>query len=461
MKIRFEKSDWSSSSKKALLNVSLGSKSGKDYFFTISISASYTSSYSGKTTIKIHVGSSIKITSRVGSSSTTYTLPSEIKRDLLVDRIRDDRGRTKYVISGEDFSAIEAFYDMIQDIVRHISEKELIGEYTYDKTTGTRSYDATGTLAPLRIDRTLQNLQKDKPLAHCIARAIQLLDTRPIEGGKALSYVCKSKFMESRSTGHTGPSRSGIPEIGSSLNTSPGMAALSQLFFDVVRFGMTDIKMSDLSLMQYEAFLKEMSKLVDTTDAHPKKLEEVKNRKGCDKSGYSEKDIIVPKDAVPSVLKKVSELYTAQLQHNANAMAILNQLFLIERDSPRGIIRNIYIHPNIFKRGIAEVERLNIITRNVLIKYYTNCERIYQEGAEIAKVSSGIVKSGDKPDGLPGAKPGIVAKPGDLPGIPKGLTGIIGRKPDESKITTGLPGAMPSTGAQLKRRVQWASEINS
>jgi hypothetical protein len=326
-------------------------------------------------------------------------------------------------------------------------------------TTGTRTYDTTGTLGPLRIDRTLQNLQKDKPLAHCIARAIQLLDTRPIEGGRALSYVCKSKFMESRSAGHTGPSRSGIPEIGSSLDTSPGMAALSQLFFDVVRFGMTDVKMSDLSLMQYEAFLKEMSKLVDTNpDAHPKKLDEVKNRKGCDKSGYSEKDITVPKEAVPSVLKKVSELYTAQLQHNANAMAILNQLFLIERDSPRGIIRNIYIHPNIFKKGIAEVERLNIITRNVLIKYYTNCERIYQEGAEIAKVSSGIVKSGDKPDGMPGAKPGIVAKPVDLSGIPIGLRGIIGPKPGESKITTGLPGAKP---AGIQRHVQWANGLSS
>jgi hypothetical protein len=202
MKIKILKSsDWSSSSKKAELNVSLGSKSGKDYYFIVSISANYTSSSSGKSTIRFHIGSSIKVTSRTGTFSTTYTLPSDIKRDLIIDRIRDRDG-VKYVVEGEDFSAINAFYDMIRGIVNYISEKGLVGDsYTYIPTTGTRTYDSTGTLAPLRIDRTLQNLQKDKPLAHCIARAIQLLDTRPIEGGRALSYVCKSKFMESRSAG--------------------------------------------------------------------------------------------------------------------------------------------------------------------------------------------------------------------------------------------------------------------
>lgn len=446
MKIKFDKTSGWGSAKKGSLQVGLGSKGGKEYYFSVLITASEeSSSYSSRNTIKIHISSNVKIESRSGSTSTNYSLPDDVKRDLKIDRIRDDRGKSKYVVSGEDYSAIEAFYDLVRDIARHLTDRGFVGETTYyDGTTGTKTYDTTGILEPLSISKTLTALQRDKPLGHCIARAIQLLDTRPIEGGNVLSYVCKSKFLQTTNPAHA---RGGIPEIGSSLSSSPGMYALSQLFFDVVRFGMTDVKMSESSLVQYEAFLKEMSKLVDTTpDAYPKKLDEVKNRKGCT---VAEKDIIVKKESVPVILKKVSELYTVQLQHNANAMAILNQLFLIERDSARGIIRNIYINPNIFRKGIAEVERLNIATRNVLIKYYINCEKIYQEGAEIAKASAGVSKTSVMQGIMPGAK----------------LSEMPGKKPEEKstevpggllrKIQSSVPGAIPET--KQTKQVKWAN----
>ena len=83
------------------------------------------------------------------------------------------------------------------------------------------------------------------------------------------------------------------------------------------------------------------------------------------------------------MLDKVGKLFGAQIAHANRCGQILKQLFTIVNVSG---IQSIVINRNIFLKGIGEVNRINRITRDTLVKYYENCQRIYLEGVnEIVK----------------------------------------------------------------------------
>jgi hypothetical protein len=343
-------------------------------------------------------------------TSETITLPTDVLKNVPIyietKRPNSTSGSIIYKIKGSDQSIKEYFNELLSNVV--IYHRKLVeGE----GTSGTVSIASeSGTDEALRLARTIQNLTKTKPLGHCLARALQLLSTVPLKGEPAVSHICKAKFFEHTITSASGAktvvSRSGIPEPGTSLDSSPGMAALAQLFYDTVIIGTPKVVIgtkpgpngSPSSMEKYIAFMKTMSRLFGDTkgiDGNPKtdsELKEkglvgIKNRRDkdlCKDSSGKEVtgDIVVPKSITGNVYDVVNQMYKVQLQHATECGKIINQLFKVERDKSSGRYR-IALSDNIIKKGFPEIERINFLARDVLINYYSTCELKYLQGMKI------------------------------------------------------------------------------
>ena len=360
----------------------------KNDYIKINISATQRDEFTGnRITVSIN---DISIGER------SYTIPSDVlaRKSFIIER--ETRGEPYTLKDDVTQSPADALIKITDRLVDWVERKGYGADRDKEKDRDRKEYDwllgkkgeslaMHGTpIDPLKIDKTVVNLRRDKPLAHCIARAMQLLSNQPIENKQTYSYICQSSFLETKSKMyHTGKTRAGLPAVGESLETSPGMFALSQLFFDFVRYGMPDISRREPSVKQFEEFLSTMAKLYGDDVVDPKKLTDVKNKHRCT---TGDTPIAVKANVANSVYDKVKLLYQIQMRHTSNAGKILAQLFTLIRD-PVSKRTKIHIHPDIFKKGLKEIERINVLTRGMLIDYYKSCENVYQAGAEIIKKS--------------------------------------------------------------------------
>jgi hypothetical protein len=78
----------------------------------------------------------------------------------------------------------------------------------------------------------------------------------------------------------------------------------------------------------------------------------------------------------------VRQLFDIQQKHTARVASILSELFWIQRNPSTKELK-ITIHPNIFKKGIPEIDRLNAVARKALVEYYKYCEFVYRQGMEV------------------------------------------------------------------------------
>jgi len=264
----------------------------------------------------------------------------------------------------------------------------------YDPTT-TGTGTGTGTIPTsnilgMDINAIYSNLTRHRPQGHCIARAMQLLDTQ-VQDKKSISHICKIKFMDG--------SRSGLPEKGERLSTSPGLSALSLLFYDVItigtpqlNIGATDspLKGKLTSLEQYINFMKLMIKrfMKDSddskTDMATMTLDKILNQRDkyvCDTSKINDNDIIVSDTMRGIVEKTVAALITQQIKHAGKCMEILEKLFQITKNQAGAVI-NISLHPNLINDGFSYLNLINYQVRQLLIDYYSNCEKTYIDGME-------------------------------------------------------------------------------
>jgi hypothetical protein len=343
-------------------------------------------------------------------TSNTITLPSDVLvyKPIYIETRRPDAtsGNIIYKIKDSELSIKDYFNKILNKVVayhRKLEDAEAV-------TSGVSIASEFGTDEALRLARTIQNLTKTKPLGHCLARALQLLSTLPLKGEAAVSHICKAKFFEHTVTSASGTktviSRSGIPEPGTSLDTSPGMAALAQLFYDTVIIGTPKVVIgtkpgpngSPSSMQKYISFMKTMSRLFGDTkgiDGNPKSnsdlkekgLAGIKNRRDkdlCKDSSGKEiaGDIVVPRSITGNVYDVVNQMYKVQLQHATECGKIINQLFKVERDKSSGRYR-IALSDNIIKKGFPEIERINFLARDTLINYYSTCELKYLQGMKI------------------------------------------------------------------------------
>jgi hypothetical protein len=343
-------------------------------------------------------------------TSNTITLPADVLtyKQIHIETKRPNAtsGNIIYKIKDSELSIKDYFTKILSKVVAYHRKLEEAEGVSSVSSIASES----GTDEAIRLARTIQNLTKTKPLGHCLARALQLLNTLPLKGEPAVSHICKAKFFEHTVTSAAGTktviSRSGIPEPGTSLDTSPGMAALAQLFYDTIIIGTPKIIIgtkpgpngSPSSIQAYLTFMKTMSRLFGDTkgiDGTPKtdtELKErglagIKNRRDkdlCKDSTGKEitGDIAVPKSITGNVYDVVNQMYKVQLAHATECGKIVNQLFKVERDKSTGRYR-IALSDNIIKKGFPEIERINFLARDTLIKYYSTCELKYLQGMKI------------------------------------------------------------------------------
>jgi hypothetical protein len=331
-----------------------------------------------------------------------------------------DKKTTYYMIAGKEISLNDFLNGLLDKVVYFVKElirtgsppskfPELItdpmtGQYiiretpSSSTTTPINSVSATeqDTVDELKLSKIIYNLKQTKPLGHCIARALQLLKTVPFKDEPGISYICKAKFYETgvKDTDGTKSSRSGIPIPGKKLSDSPGLLALSQLFYDSISVGTPKLTINEKkgpsgksSLDQYIEFMTKMSIYFGDKktpeEIRVSGLESISNKRDkeiCDE--MKQDNILIPNNVARNVYSVVRQLFQQQLQHSSVCGSIFKLLFNIKRD-PLSNRVTISLSDNILKKGIPEINRINYIARQHLIDYYSNCERKYLDGIKL------------------------------------------------------------------------------
>ena len=271
-----------------------------------------------------------------------------------------------------------------------------------------RDSRATGEVnSSLDIVTMLDYIQQKKPIAHCIARGLQLLGNRNLDG-TFTSSACQTKFLLSkRDFEEKTTDRTGLPAPGGKISEIAGLQALSNLFYDTIKFKSNNLIRSSKSVTDYIDFMQKMTAVFVGDEEKVKILGELKGKTAAEKEATvrsSEfpkldemtdsqmasmcnnlqdyiKDPIHPKSPEGrAVLKQAALLFGRQIRHAANCGRILRQLF--STVSINGVV-SIRINKMVFIKGILELNRINDQARRVLIDYYTDCESLYKTGVDI------------------------------------------------------------------------------
>ena len=292
----------------------------------------------------------------------------------------------------------------------------------------TKQYESGDSIAgrsvmdAMNIRRFYENYTNVKPLGHCIARALQLLNADPYghdeKGKQFVSSICKTSFFVPH--GKSEAERRGVPKPDEPITESPGIMSLALLFYDTVGKATPHIFMSKQSFEQYKIFMKQMAGLFMGTEAarglqldnmdiraiHPKTAQEEKEKikltsdgkmdiidrrtfdqstktemkKGVCSPEQKDKTISLDNDTKQNVHGVVRQLFKRQLDHAVRCEKILRQLFTIERQENMPV--RIKINDNILKGGLAALNRINAEVRQILIQYYSDCESMYLVGVK-------------------------------------------------------------------------------
>jgi len=262
----------------------------------------------------------------------------------------------------------------------------------------------------LKITDTLTYLQEKKPLAHCIARGLQLLGNKNPDG-TFTTAACETKFLISKKDfDDKVTQRTDVPEPGGKIATS-GIKTLANLFYDTLLFKSHKLIRSRQAINEYIVFMQKLTDIfLDPGDGktteiketlkevaalpqdekdkrinHPEflKLENITDSQMQSLCSGLKIEKMHPKSPEGrAVLTIVGKLFGRQIQHAANCGNLLRQLFTTV--SVNGTV-SVRINKNVFIKGIAELNRINDQARLLLINYYSDCEGLYKIGVKSIK----------------------------------------------------------------------------
>ena len=250
----------------------------------------------------------------------------------------------------------------------------------------------------LKIQPLIDGLTRKRKFAHCVGRALQLLSSTPIFSSKTdsgiESRICDVKFSKEYID----------TPIDAPLYESASILSLANLFYDLIQTGSPRVTFGQESLQEYIKFVKEMSVIFTGNATHDIQDIQKGEEQIFKKISSSERDraicgssrgplVIGNEFAKNEIYPIVQSLFRRQLVHASNCSKILIQLFDIQQKKDNF---NIRIHPNVMTKGIPEIDRIMKMTRNMLIKYYGDCEADYVAGMTLIKGKSEPDKS-DKP----------------------------------------------------------------
>ena len=322
----------------------------------------------------------LKFTNQYGEQSST----DEFELTFYVER-QEVNGKTTYIIKNKEPKNIVEFLDgYFSPIIKYIKERIKIHKDSENRTrvtTGRRSEE--GITSHLRLEKMIEDLTIRKPLGHCIARALQLLKTDPYSKEPGISQICSATFADNK--------RAGVVKPGAPLSEDAGLFALANLFYDTIVIGSPNLtigekKIDNKSTMdEYIAFMTTLARQYTiekgprTTEEYKKGLSSIidtRDKEFCDKP----EDIPLSAKTSTKVQAIVKTMFEAQVAHAAECFKIIAMLFHITYDPTTKKPIAMKLNDNLITKGFPELERINRITRELLVKYYTNCEDKYREG---------------------------------------------------------------------------------
>jgi hypothetical protein len=219
------------------------------------------------------------------------------------------------------------------------------------------------------VKKIAQILKKSKPKAYCVSRALQLLSpeafyndlTTPVK-----TRICNSSFAFPDSS----------PVLLKPISEVKGLFYLNQLFFDKIVGSSPAI--SEQLAPQHKAFMNELKALyeqeISTGTGEPdfRSITE-KPSAFCETKGATGVFQTKDKETVRNLREYIGRLLRRQMEHTGNVVKILSELFIISDLKP------LKLQPSVWKKGMPEIERIATKARELLTKYYSDCETTYQE----------------------------------------------------------------------------------
>ena len=278
-------------------------------------------------------------------------------------------------------------------------ERSEYGERGYQSNYGTRGYHSNrsrseeGITSHLKVEEMIKDLTTRRPLGHCIARALQLLKTDPLANEPGISQICSVAFA-GKST-----ERIGLPKKGKALSDHPGLFALANLFYDTIMIGSPNLVIGRnevdgqrSTFQDYVAFMTTLAKqyskgTTPLTQQESKELEEkglsgiinVRDEKACSKAD----EIPLTSETTTEVHKIVKSMFQKQVDHAGECNRIISMLFTITIHPTTRKPTMFKLNDNLISKGFPELERINREAINILVNYYTNCEKKYMDGMKL------------------------------------------------------------------------------
>lgn len=249
-------------------------------------------------------------------------------------------------------------------------------------------HDSDNIPEQFRIKALWKALAKDPPIkSHCIARATQLLSVAAIRGKideTAYTQACRTTFVYQKDGSLPTPGQGifvAMKDVAGDrkFQGEYGILALATLFVEQLAAGMKPVA----DTKKYKSFLAnlkyafEKTAKVDETNP-PAGLKEIRERLPggvCQRD--PDKPLLVPAGLAGNLQGVTRQLLSQQVQHVGQAMNLIFELF--DRDAVINK-RQFALNPNILKGGTPAVNTVAEKARQLLLKYYTECETTYRRG---------------------------------------------------------------------------------
>lgn len=222
---------------------------------------------------------------------------------------------------------------------------------------------------------TIKQVKSGNTTSFCVARALQLIDSRSVLVPKptiVTSSICK-------------PSSSGISKSipNTKITDVPGIQALDQLYYKSKL--KDDGKREFVADDSYIKFLDDMRKAFNNNAPTTLKgLDSIpaKSLNDCGRDAINHYLFIKDPKKIKEIMFYVDTLFKIQLDHTKNVINFFkNKLFTITKTNKGTVVD---IHPALLTGDLNQLENVSKEARNLLVSYYTNCENKYQDGLKAA-----------------------------------------------------------------------------
>jgi hypothetical protein len=262
---------------------------------------------------------------------------------------------------------------IFQDGIQNKDEDSATQRVKFTREGLATPYNSAGIPAHMKVKDLWTAMAKNPPVkAHCVARAVQLLNIEAYKGNfsrDAFSSVCRLGFAYQKD--------GSLPMPKKSLSEEYGLNALAVLFFELAG----GQNMNDTE--EYKKFLNFLRKTMGRegepiSDPVFDKIREA-SPAVCD-GKQADVRLQLPEELARNLQFVSKDLLEQQRLHVYSAMNLMFMLFDKESVTKK---RTFSFNKAILSGGMPEVERISTMAKELLTKYYAGCETTYQGGLDM------------------------------------------------------------------------------